>query len=123
MAKEYFRIDSHQRLGVNDRLIIDKNRIKLMFGVARDCIESTSVKFKVVTHKFAFYNTGELCEVSFEEGSMWLKVECHCLNSRCTDILGWLKTNLVNDMNDCGIVTDIVMQKNHFNARFYPEEI
>ena len=122
MTKNYQLLDGNHRLGESGRLIFDKYRIKKVLGVAGDCIESHATYFNAKTHKFAFYNTGELCQASYEEGALWLKVECNCLPSRCNDILGWLKKYLENGMQELGYGTDIVMHNGHFFARFYKEE-
>lgn len=122
MTYNYPLLSGNHKLGETGRLIFDKYRIKKVLGVAGDCIESTAVRLGTKTFKFAFYNTGELCQASFEENSLWMKVECLCLPSRCTDVLGWLKTYLVNGMEELGYGTNVVMHKDHFFARFYKEE-
>lgn len=108
MEKYYLPID-----GKNMELDIPS--IELLFG----CDGTVADSFDHNTYKYAFYNTGQLCQVSYGRGSEWLKVECFCPTSRREDILGWLKTYLVNGMDESGFGTDIQMHDGFFFAHFY----
>lgn len=112
MEKYYVPID-----GKN--MEIDAPSVEHLFGVADKVVESIATFLGSRTYRFAFYNTGELCQVSYERGSEWLKVECFGGTSRCKEILGWLKRYLVNGMEGSGFGTDIVMNDGHFFAHFY----
>lgn len=112
MEKYYVPID-----GKN--MEIDAPSVEYLFGVADHVVASVATYLGNQTYRFAFYNTGELCQVSYGRDSEWLKVECFCPTSRREDILGWLQTYLVNAMDESGFGTDIVMKDGHFFAHFY----
>ncbi len=114
MEKYYQPID-----GKN--ITFDKYVIAEVFGVAGDVIDSRSIYFGKGTDKYAFYNTGELCEVRVEDGRQTICVNCH--GNRSKDILYWLKTYLTNGMKSYGWETDIVEDKDdYFYAAFYQED-
>lgn len=122
MAKNYIPIESFQRLGESGRIIIDTYRIKQLLGVAGECVQSTAVYFKSKMNKFAFFNTGELCEAQFTDGNAVLCVRCHGI-ARRKEVLGWLKQYLTNGMKSLGYETEISEDKDdYFYARFYKEE-
>ena len=112
MEKYYLPID-----GKN--LTFDVPSIELLFGcsgVVCNCYDHE-------TMKYAFYNTGHLCQVSYEKGSQWMKVEVLTgCESRQEDILGWLKIYLTTGMDASGFGTDFVMYNGFFLAHFYEKD-
>lgn len=91
-----------------------RSLIEWLFGVADICCDS----YDHETVKFAFYNTGHLCQVSTSEGSRYMKVEVmDGCDSRKEDILGWLKTYLLNGLAELGYEAEIVMMNGWFNAK------
>ena len=111
MEKNYQPID-----GKN--LTFDKYVIAEVFGAAGDVIASRSVVLGKGIDKYAFYNTGELCEVRIEDNSTIMCVNCY--GNRRKDILGWLKKYLISDMLLFGWETDIVEDKDdYFYAAFW----
>lgn len=95
--------------------------IKSIFG-ANGLTASFATYFGTKTFKFAFYNTGELCEVSFVANSPIMCVRCH--GNRKEDILGWLKKYLENGMESRGWKTDIREDKDeYFYASFYQKNM
>lgn len=108
MEKYYLPID-----GKN--LTFDVPSIEMLFGcsgVVCNCYDHETVKY-------AFYNTGHLCQVSYEKGGQFMKVECMTgCESRKEDILHWLKTYLINGMEANGFFTDTTDFNGYFFARF-----
>ena len=114
MEKNYQAID-------NSTLTFDAPVIRDVLGVAGSVIESRAVYFGDKMRKFAFYNTGELCEAQYVEGKHILCVRCH--GNRRKEILGWLKQYLTNGMYSYGWGTEIIENKDdYFYARFYKVE-
>lgn len=114
MEKYYQPID-----GKN--ITFDKYVIAGVFGVAGDVIDSRATYFGKVVEKYAFYNTGELCEVRVEEGRQTICVNCY--GNRRKDVLHWLKQYLTNGMETYGWKTEIVEDKDdYFYAAFYQED-
>ena len=114
MEKYYQPID-----GKN--LAFDKDSIKHVFGAAGDVIEADATYFNGKMRKFAFFNTGELCEVQIEDRSSVMFVKCHSV-ARCIEVLHWLKTYLVSSMKEMGWETKIQAGTgNFFTAKFYKE--
>ena len=101
-------------------LKFDKDTIKRVFGVAGEVIESTAIYFGKTHYKFAFYNTGELCEVSYVQGGAILRTQCY--GNRAVDVLHWLMVNLAATMGADGWETHIVPCENCFNTLFYKPE-
>jgi hypothetical protein len=92
-----------------------------VFGAAGEVIASRDIYFGKGIDKYAFYNTGELCEVRVEDGRQTICVNCY--GNRRKDVLHWLKTYLTNGMKAYGWVTDIVEDKDdYFYAAFYQED-
>jgi hypothetical protein len=99
-------------------IVFDKESIREVFGVAGEVIDSRSIYFGKVTEKYAFYNTGELCEVRVEEGRQTICVNCH--GNRRKDVLFWLKQYLTNGMKSYGWETEIIEDRDdYFYAAFY----
>lgn len=114
MEKHYQPIDG-------ENLTFDKYVIAKVFGAAGDVIASKSVVLGKGIDKYAFYNTGELCEVLVENGSTLMCVKCH--GNRRKEVLGWLKKYLELCMKAYGWETDIVEDKDdYFYAAFYQEQ-
>lgn len=114
MARYYQPID-----GKN--ITFDKYVIAEVFGAAGDVIDSRSIFLGKITEKYAFYNTGQLCEVRVEEGRQTICVYCH--GERRKDVLHWLKQYLTNGMKQFGWETEIVEDNDdYFYAGFYQEE-
>ena len=115
MEKYYQPIDG-KTLGFN------KVSIEEAFGVAGDVIEARATYLKKGMQKFAFFNTGELCEVQIEDNSPVMYVRCHSV-ARGQEVLGWLKTYLTDSMERRGWKTEIQPGTgNFFTAKFYREE-
>lgn len=111
MGKYYQPID-----GKN--ITFDKYVIAEVFGVAGDVIVSRDIFLEKPIDKYAFYNTGELCEVRIESGRQTICVNCY--GNRSKDVLHWLKQYLTNGMKAWGWETDIVEDKDdYFYAAFY----
>lgn len=111
MAKNYQAIDGKT-------LTFDKGVIRDVLGVAGSVIESQAIYLGTKVHKYAFYNTGELCEANFTENSPVLCVRCH--GTRRKEILGWLQKYLINTMKSYEWETEIFEDKDdYFYARFY----
>jgi hypothetical protein len=99
-------------------LNFDKDVIKEIFGAAGDVIVATDITLGKVIEKYAFYNTGNLCEVQIEHDSPVMCIRCYGLRSK--DVLHWLKQYLAIGMHACGWETDICEDKDdYFYARFY----
>jgi hypothetical protein len=114
MEKYYQPID-----GKN--ITFDKYVIAEVFGAAGEVIASRDIYFGKGIDKYAFYNTGELCEVRVEDGRQTICVNCY--GNRRKDVLNWLKTYLTNGMKAYGWETDIVEDKDdYFYAAFYQED-
>lgn len=93
---------------------VNKYLIASLFGAAGTVCDS----YDHETVKFAFYNTGYLCQVTTSEGSRHMKVEVmDGCESRKEDILGWLKTYLINGLAYLGYEAEIVMMNGWFNAK------
>ena len=102
-------------------ITFDKHVIAEVFGAAGDVIASRDIYFGKGTDKYAFYNTGELCEVRVEDGRQTICVSCY--GNRRKDVLHWLKRYLTNGMKAYGWETDIVEDKDdYFYAAFYQEQ-
>ena len=111
MGKYYQPID-----GKN--IVFDKYFVAELFGAAEDVVASGSTFNRKRIEKYAFYNTGELCEVRVEYGRQTICVNCY--GNRCKDVLHWLKIYLTNGMKSYGWETDIVEDKDdYFYAAFY----
>lgn len=114
MEKYYQPID-----GKN--ITFDKDSIAEVFGAAGDVIYSRDIILKTVIDKYAFYNTGQLCEVLVENGRQTICVRCH--GNRSKDVLNWLKQYLRNGMQAAGWETEIVEDRDdYFYAAFYEME-
>ena len=114
MEKYYQPID-----GKN--ITFDKYVIAEVFGASGDVIASRSLYFGKLIEKYAFYNTGELCEVRVENGRHTICVNCY--GNRRKDVLGWLKQYLTNGMKTYGWETEIIENKDdYFYAAFYKTE-
>lgn len=112
MEKYYLPID-----GKN--LTFDVPSIELLFG----CGGAVSDCYDHETMKYAFYNTGHLCQVSYEKGSQCMKVEVLTgCDSRKWDILQWLKKYLTNGMAEGNIGVDYFDFDGYFYARFYEKD-
>ena len=121
MARPYIIYTMLHRYPWAERLTIDAEVIRTAFGVAGDVIESHATYFNETTWKFAFYNTGELCEVSFSDVSAMLCVKCHGVRSK--DVLKWLKQYLTNWAKSLGHELELYEEKdNYFYARMYDVE-
>ena len=121
MAKNYLMLHKYPWAS---RLTLDNVAIRHLFGVAGDVIESHATYFGETTWKYAFFNTGELCEVRFTDTSALLCVRCYAsAESRSKDVLKWLKQYLINGAKASGDEIEIYEEKkNYFYARFYKEE-
>ena len=92
---------------------VHKSFVEYLFG----CMGTVCDSYDHETVKFAFYNTGHLCQVTTSEGSRYMKVEVmDGCESRKEDILGWLKRYLVNGLESMGYEVEIVMMNGWFNA-------
>ena len=100
-------------------LSVDCDAIEKLFG----CRDVVCTCFDHETEKYAFYNTGQLCQVSYEKGSHYMKVEVLTgCDSRKEDILHWLKTYLTNGMAEGNISVETTMMNGFFWAKFYENE-
>lgn len=114
MEKHYQPIDG-------ENITFDKYVVEEVLGVPGEVIEAKAVVLGKVIDKYAFYNTGELCEVLVENGSTLMCVKCH--GNRRKDVLHWLKQYLTNGMKYYGWETDIVEDNDdYFYAAFYQEQ-
>jgi hypothetical protein len=113
MGKYYQPID-----GKN--IAFDSNTIAEVFGAAGDVIASRSVTLGLGMDKYAFYNTGELCEVRIEDNSPAMYVTCY--GNRGYGVLEWLKRYLTNGMRAYGWETDFTDGEDYFFAHFYQKE-
>lgn len=101
-------------------IAFDKDAIADVFGAAGDVIASKASYLGTTIEKYAFYNTGELCEVLVTNGNPVICVRVH--GHRRKEILNWLKQYLKNGMAAAGWETDIpVDNDDYFYARFYEE--
>lgn len=111
MEKHYQPID-----GKN--ITFDTNVIAEIFGAAGDVIYSRDTILGKSIDKYAFYNTGQLCEVRVENGRQTICVDCY--GRRAKDVLHWLKQYLENGMREYGWETDIVEDRDdYFYAAFW----
>ena len=102
-------------------ITFDKYVIAEVLGAAGEVIESTATYFGKPIQKYAFYNTGELCEVLVEEGRQTICVKC--LGHRAKDITGWLMKYLKNGMRAYGWETEFPeVRDDYFYAAFYQED-
>lgn len=98
---------------------VDTDSIATLFG----CGDVVCTSYDHQTMKFAFYNTGHLCQVSYEKGGDAMKVEVMTgCDSRKWDILYWLKQYLTNGMAEGNIGVDYFDFDGYFYARFYEKE-
>ncbi len=99
-------------LNIGDKkLVVTKKLIEKLFG----CFGVVADSFNHNTRKFAFYNTGQLCQVSFINGSSVIEVRvADGTDSRKEDILGWLETYLGNGLREMGYG----LQTFHYNGYF-----
>ena len=96
-----------------------RSLVASLFGAAGTVCDS----YDHETIKFAFYNTGHLCQVSISEGSRYMKVEVmDGCESRKEDILGWLKAYLLVGLTELGYDAEIVMMNGWFNAKLKLKE-
>ena len=99
-------------------ITFDKDVIAEVFGAAGDVIASTDVILGKRIEKYAFYNTGQLCEVRIENGRQTICVNCY--GNRRKDVLRWLKQYLANGMKTYDWETDILEDKDdYFYAAFW----
>lgn len=97
-------------------LCVDVDVIEKLFG----CVGVVCTCFDHETVKYAFYNTGHLCQVSYEKGGEYMKVEVLTgCESRKEDILHWLKLYLTSGMFERNICIDFDDFNGCFYARFY----
>lgn len=79
---------------------IDADSIEYLFGC------NGVIAGNGETQKFAFYNTGHLCEVMCGRGGEMLVI-CYGVNEyERVDVLGWLKKYLTSGMEQSGFSTD-----------------
>ena len=94
-----------------EKLAVTKKLIEKLFG----CLGVVADSFNHNTRKFAFYNTGQLCQVAFVNGSGVIEVRvADGADSRKEDILGWLETYLGNGLREMGYG----LQTFHYNGYF-----
>ena len=93
-----------------EKLVVTKKLIEKLFG----CLGVVADSFNYSTRKFAFYNTGQLCQVAFINGSSVIEVRADGSDSRKEDILGWLETYLGNGLHEMGYG----LQSFHYNGYF-----
>ena len=98
-------------------LTVNKGVIEKVFDVTGGVLESSSVYLGQKTIKFAFFNTGELCEVLYTPGDTVLLVRAHDAPKRT---FNWLRETLVNRMKETGWNTNITEGHEFLAARFYP---
>ena len=100
-------------------MAVDAASIEILFG----CSGVVCSCYDHETEKYAFYNTGQLCQVSYEKGSRYLKVEVLTgCDSRKEDILRWLKIYLTNGMAESNIGVEFHDFNGYFIAMFYENE-
>lgn len=100
-------------------LAVDVNSIETLFG----CGDTVCSSYDRETEKYAFYNTGHLCQVSYEKGGDAMKVEVMTgCDSRKWDILYWLKQYLTNGMAESNIGVEFHDFNGYFIAMFYETE-
>lgn len=100
-------------------MAMDECSVEFLFG----CGDVVCTCFDHQTVKYAFYNTGHLCQVSYEEGGDVMKVEVmDGCDSRKEDILYWLKQYLTTGMAEGNISVDFSDFNGYFFARFYENE-
>lgn len=100
-------------------MAVDAASIEFLFG----CGDTVCSSYDHETEKYAFYNTGHLCQVSYEKGSHYMKVEVLTgCDSRKEDILHWLKTYLTNGMAEGNIGVETFDYYGCFIARFYEND-
>lgn len=100
-------------------MAVDAASIEILFG----CSGVVCSCYDHETEKYAFYNTGHLCQVSYEKGSQYMKVEVLTgCDSRKEDILYWLKQYLTTGMAEGNISVDFSDFNGYFFARFYKNE-
>lgn len=111
MEKNYLTIDSRD-------FAFDVDVVRDMFGVAGEIILDT---FEENHPKYAFFNTGNLCQVSYFHKRSSLEVACFASkNAEKASVLRWLKTYMSNYANSCGFGVDIIFEdKDSFLAWFY----
>lgn len=114
MGKYYQPID-----GKN--ITFDTNVIADVLGAAGDVIYSRDIILGKTIDKYAFYNTGQLCEVRVENGRQTICVNCY--GRRAKDVIGWLMKYLTTGMESYGWKTDFPEVKDdYFYAAFYQED-
>ena len=100
-------------------MAMDECSVEFLFG----CGDTVCSSYDHETEKYAFYNTGQLCQVSYEKGSRYLKVEVLTgCDSRKEDILHWLKIYLTNGMAESNIGVEFHDFNGYFIAMFYENE-
>jgi len=98
-------------------LTFNKGVIEKLFDVTGGIIESSTIFLGEKNIKFAFYYTGDLCEVVYRPGGTTLFVRNHGGVSRT---LGWLKETLINRMKELGWEAVITEGKDFIVGRFIP---
>ena len=99
-------------------ITFDKDVIAEVFGAAGDVIASTDTILGKRIEKYAFYNTGQLCEVRIEIGRQTMCVNCY--GRRAKDVTGWLMKYLENGMKSYGWETAFPeIRDDYFYAAFY----
>lgn len=111
MEKNYLTIDSRD-------FAFDVDVVRDMFGVAGEIVLDT---FKEKNPKYAFFNTGNLCQVSYYHGGCSLAVTCFApTDDERYSVLHWLKTYVLNYAGSCGFGVDFSFYgKERFFVRFY----
>lgn len=105
---------------------IDIDTIETIFGVAGTVICDT---FKKGVVRYAFYNTGHLCEVSYEIGgkTMLVKVVSGCQHAgEEYDVLIFLERYLRLGCDECGFDVEIEYPNytgDRFVASFEPRAV
>ena len=99
-------------------ITFDKDVIAEVLGAAGEVIASTDIVLGKRIEKYAFYNTGQLCEVQIEDGSPYLKVRC--FGRRKVEITEWLMKYVESGMKAYGWETAFPeIRDEWFYAAFY----
>lgn len=102
-------------------ITFDTYVIAEVLGAAGDVIYSRDTILGKSIDKYAFYNTGQLCEVLVENGRQTICVKCY--GRRAKDVTGWLMKYLTTGMKNYGWETDFPeVRDDYFYAAFYQED-
>ena len=111
MEKFYLTINSRD-------FTFDADVVRDMFGVAGEIVVDTYDENRT---KFAFFNTGNLCQVEYIKRSKNITVSCFAANDCVREsVLGWLKKYMRNSLDWSNFGVDFnYTDKNKFIANVY----